>query len=243
MHIYRSLSFIFFCLFFSPSPSLPLSPPLSLSLPWLPPHLSLSVILFLFFTFSQTLSWLQSELPKHGFQFRTLLGPMTMSSRSKALADFQVQHVICFFYQISVQFYDITILFFTRLTTFPSNRLVLTYLPLINYLSLNSLSLLLTIYLSIYISHSLSSLYLSLRPSLFLNLSSSLFLFFHPLSSSISHLPSVCLSISFTLTLSLSLILPLSLPLSLYLSLSLTPPLSLSLSLCLSLSSHILYSI
>ena len=39
---------------------------------------------------SQTLSWLQSELPKHGFQFRTLLGPMSMSSRSKALADFQV---------------------------------------------------------------------------------------------------------------------------------------------------------
>ena len=42
-----------------------------------------------FSQFSQTLAWLQSELPKHGFKYRTLLGSMTKNERSKALAEFQ----------------------------------------------------------------------------------------------------------------------------------------------------------
>jgi SWI/SNF-related matrix-associated actin-dependent regulator of chromatin subfamily A3 len=42
-----------------------------------------------FSQFTQTLTWLQIELPKHGFSFRTLLGSMTMANRAKALADFQ----------------------------------------------------------------------------------------------------------------------------------------------------------
>jgi SWI/SNF-related matrix-associated actin-dependent regulator of chromatin subfamily A3 len=42
-----------------------------------------------FSQYSSTLSWLEEELPKHGFQFRTLSGGMTMKNRSKALRDFQ----------------------------------------------------------------------------------------------------------------------------------------------------------
>ena len=42
-----------------------------------------------FSQFSQTLAWLQLELPKHGFKYRTLLGSMTKNERSKALAEFQ----------------------------------------------------------------------------------------------------------------------------------------------------------
>jgi SNF2 family DNA or RNA helicase len=42
-----------------------------------------------FSQYSSTLSWLQEELPKHGFQFRTLSGDMTMKNRAKALRDFQ----------------------------------------------------------------------------------------------------------------------------------------------------------
>jgi len=42
-----------------------------------------------FSQFNSTLAYLQDELPKHGFQFRTLQGSMTMKQRSKALCDFQ----------------------------------------------------------------------------------------------------------------------------------------------------------
>jgi len=42
-----------------------------------------------FSQFNSTLKWLQQELPKHGFQFRTLSGDMSMSKRSKALREFQ----------------------------------------------------------------------------------------------------------------------------------------------------------
>merc|ERR1712107_599873 len=42
-----------------------------------------------FSQFTSTLKWLQEELPKHGFQYRTLSGDMTMKARSKALSDFQ----------------------------------------------------------------------------------------------------------------------------------------------------------
>jgi len=42
-----------------------------------------------FSQFSSTLDWLKTELPKHGFQFRTLSGDMSMTKRAKALADFQ----------------------------------------------------------------------------------------------------------------------------------------------------------
>lgn len=42
-----------------------------------------------FSQFTSTLKWMQQELPKHGFQFRTLSGDMTMKKRAKALADFQ----------------------------------------------------------------------------------------------------------------------------------------------------------
>eukprot|EP00554_Chaetoceros_debilis_P006480 CAMPEP_0194078492 /NCGR_PEP_ID=MMETSP0149-20130528/4871_1 /TAXON_ID=122233 /ORGANISM="Chaetoceros debilis, Strain MM31A-1" /LENGTH=345 /DNA_ID=CAMNT_0038759767 /DNA_START=150 /DNA_END=1187 /DNA_ORIENTATION=- len=42
-----------------------------------------------FSQFSSTLKWMQQELPKHGFQFRTLSGDMPMSKRAKALRDFQ----------------------------------------------------------------------------------------------------------------------------------------------------------
>ena len=55
---------------------------ISTSSPPPPPHALLSIF--------QTLSWLQVELPKYGFSFRTLLGSMTMACRAKALADFQV---------------------------------------------------------------------------------------------------------------------------------------------------------
>jgi SNF2 family DNA or RNA helicase len=42
-----------------------------------------------FSQFTSTLKWLQQELPKHGFQFRTLSGDMSMKKRAKALSDFQ----------------------------------------------------------------------------------------------------------------------------------------------------------
>eukprot|EP00531_Pseudo-nitzschia_arenysensis_P016699 CAMPEP_0116122050 /NCGR_PEP_ID=MMETSP0329-20121206/4012_1 /TAXON_ID=697910 /ORGANISM="Pseudo-nitzschia arenysensis, Strain B593" /LENGTH=1515 /DNA_ID=CAMNT_0003615881 /DNA_START=43 /DNA_END=4590 /DNA_ORIENTATION=+ len=42
-----------------------------------------------FSQFSSTLDWLKSELPKNGFQFRTLSGDMTMKKRAKALSEFQ----------------------------------------------------------------------------------------------------------------------------------------------------------
>jgi len=42
-----------------------------------------------FSQYTSTLKWLQAELPNHGFQYRTISGDMSMSSRSKALQDFQ----------------------------------------------------------------------------------------------------------------------------------------------------------
>jgi SNF2 family DNA or RNA helicase len=42
-----------------------------------------------FSQFNSTLEYLQIELPKHGFQFRTLSGSMSMKQRAKALRDFQ----------------------------------------------------------------------------------------------------------------------------------------------------------
>lgn len=42
-----------------------------------------------FSQFNSTLQWLQEELPKHGFEFRTLTGSMSMKQRAKALQDFQ----------------------------------------------------------------------------------------------------------------------------------------------------------
>ena len=42
-----------------------------------------------FSQYASTLTWLQEELPKHGFQYRTLSGSMTMKQRAKALHDFQ----------------------------------------------------------------------------------------------------------------------------------------------------------
>jgi superfamily II DNA or RNA helicase len=42
-----------------------------------------------FSQFTSTLQWLKEELPKHGFQFRTLSGDMPMKKRAKALSDFQ----------------------------------------------------------------------------------------------------------------------------------------------------------
>jgi SNF2 family DNA or RNA helicase len=39
---------------------------------------------------SSTLNLLKEELPKHGFQFRTLSGKMSLKQRAKALHDFQV---------------------------------------------------------------------------------------------------------------------------------------------------------
>jgi superfamily II DNA or RNA helicase len=42
-----------------------------------------------FSQFTSTLQWLKEELPNHGFQFRTLSGDMSMTKRTKALADFQ----------------------------------------------------------------------------------------------------------------------------------------------------------
>lgn len=42
-----------------------------------------------FSQFNSTLAYLQEELPKHGFQFRTLQGSMSMKQRAKALNDFQ----------------------------------------------------------------------------------------------------------------------------------------------------------
>ena len=43
-----------------------------------------------FSQYTSTLGWLQKELPKHGFQFRTLSGDMSMKQRAKALHDFQL---------------------------------------------------------------------------------------------------------------------------------------------------------
>lgn len=42
-----------------------------------------------FSQFTSTLDWLQQELPKRGFQFRTLRGDMSMKQRAKALSDFE----------------------------------------------------------------------------------------------------------------------------------------------------------
>lgn len=42
-----------------------------------------------FSQFNSSLKYLQEELPKHGFQFRTLSGDMSMKKRAKALSDFQ----------------------------------------------------------------------------------------------------------------------------------------------------------
>ena len=42
-----------------------------------------------FSQYTSTLEWLQQELPKRGFQFRTLNGKMSMKQRAKALNDFQ----------------------------------------------------------------------------------------------------------------------------------------------------------
>jgi SNF2 family DNA or RNA helicase len=42
-----------------------------------------------FSQFTSTLQWLQKELPKHGFQYRTLSGDMSMRNRAMALQDFQ----------------------------------------------------------------------------------------------------------------------------------------------------------
>jgi len=42
-----------------------------------------------FSQFTSTLQWMQQELPKHGFQFRTLSGDMPMQKRAKALREFQ----------------------------------------------------------------------------------------------------------------------------------------------------------
>ena len=42
-----------------------------------------------FSQYTSTLNWLKEELPKHGFQFRTLSGKMSMKQRAKALHDLQ----------------------------------------------------------------------------------------------------------------------------------------------------------
>ena len=42
-----------------------------------------------FSQYTSTLKWLQEELPKHGFQHRTLSGDMSMRNRAMALRDFQ----------------------------------------------------------------------------------------------------------------------------------------------------------
>ena len=42
-----------------------------------------------FSQYTSTLKWLKEELPKHGFQYRTLSGDMSMSNRARALQDFQ----------------------------------------------------------------------------------------------------------------------------------------------------------
>lgn len=42
-----------------------------------------------FSQFNSSLKYLQQELPKHGFQFRSLSGDMSMKKRAKALSDFQ----------------------------------------------------------------------------------------------------------------------------------------------------------
>jgi hypothetical protein len=42
-----------------------------------------------FSQYKSTLKWLQQELPRHGYQFRTLSGDMSVAKRSKALRDFQ----------------------------------------------------------------------------------------------------------------------------------------------------------
>lgn len=42
-----------------------------------------------FSQFTTTLNWLKKELPRRGFQFRTLSGSMTLKQRAAALRDFQ----------------------------------------------------------------------------------------------------------------------------------------------------------
>jgi len=55
-----------------------------------PPHtLAATAKCLVFSQFKQTLDWLQIELPKRNFTFRTLLGSMTKNERSKSLAAFQ----------------------------------------------------------------------------------------------------------------------------------------------------------
>jgi superfamily II DNA or RNA helicase len=43
----------------------------------------------IFSQFKSTLKWLESKLPEHGFQCRTLSGSMSLTARAKALHDFQ----------------------------------------------------------------------------------------------------------------------------------------------------------
>jgi SNF2 family DNA or RNA helicase len=42
-----------------------------------------------FSQYNSTLNWLKQEVPKHGFEFQTLSGSMSMEQRAKALHDFQ----------------------------------------------------------------------------------------------------------------------------------------------------------
>ena len=42
-----------------------------------------------FSQFKRSLLWLQSELPKHGFGFRTITGDMSKTARTRALRDFR----------------------------------------------------------------------------------------------------------------------------------------------------------
>jgi Helicase conserved C-terminal domain len=43
----------------------------------------------IFSQFASTLRYLQRELPRHGFSFRTLTGDMSRAARTKALEDFR----------------------------------------------------------------------------------------------------------------------------------------------------------
>jgi SNF2 family DNA or RNA helicase len=43
-----------------------------------------------FSQYTSTMNWLQQELPKHGFEFRTFSGSLSMKQRAKALHDFQL---------------------------------------------------------------------------------------------------------------------------------------------------------
>ena len=50
-----------------------------------------------FSQFTSTLQWMKQELPKHGFQFRTLEGSMSMQNRADALKQFQSDPSITIF--------------------------------------------------------------------------------------------------------------------------------------------------